>query len=147
MCVLLYLLKPARAQKTIGSQRVFLRGLNVTQEVSYETNWILHRKYCVYTATNSYSYIFVHRGSSGKNSTVGCNALLQRIFPTQGSNLHLLCLLHQLAGSLSLAPPGEEVAYEINRILHRKYYVYTQQIHTLMNINCYNEEHKCQKAK
>ena len=24
----------------------FLRGFNVTQEVSYETIWILHRKYC-----------------------------------------------------------------------------------------------------
>ena len=29
----------------------------------------------------------------GKNSGVGCHCLLQGIFPTQGSNLHLLCLL------------------------------------------------------
>ena len=29
-----------------------------------------------------------------KNTGVGCHALLQGIFPTQGSNLHLLCLLH-----------------------------------------------------
>ena len=28
----------------------------------------------------------VHRDSSGKNTAVGCHALLQRIFPTQGSN-------------------------------------------------------------
>ena len=33
--------------------------------------------------------------------------LLQGIFPTQGSKLHLLCLLHWLAGSLPLVPPGK----------------------------------------
>ena len=32
--------------------------------------------------------------SPGKNTGVGCQALLQGIFPTQGSNPHLLCLLH-----------------------------------------------------
>ena len=30
----------------------------------------------------------------GKNTGVGCHFLLQAIFPTQGSNLSLLCLLH-----------------------------------------------------
>ena len=29
----------------------------------------------------------------GKNTGIGCHFLLQGIFPTQGSNLHLLCLL------------------------------------------------------
>ena len=33
-------------------------------------------------------------GFSGKNTVVGCHALLQRIFLTQGSNSCLLCLLH-----------------------------------------------------
>ena len=32
--------------------------------------------------------------SSGENTEVGCHALLQEIFPTQGSNPHVLCLLH-----------------------------------------------------
>ena len=32
--------------------------------------------------------------SPGNNTRVGCHALLQGIFPTQRSNLHLLCLLH-----------------------------------------------------
>ena len=32
----------------------------------------------------------VHEGSPGKNTGVGCHALLQRNFPTQGSNLGLL---------------------------------------------------------
>ena len=46
--------------------------------------------------------------SPGKNTGVGCHALLQGIFPTQGSNTHLLRLLHLLhwqANSLPLAPP------------------------------------------
>ena len=38
---------------------------------------------------------------------MGCYALLQGIFPTQGSNLHLLCLLHQQEGSLPLVLPGK----------------------------------------
>ena len=42
---------------------------------------------------------------SGKNTRVGC--LLQRIFPTQGLNPHLLCLLHWQVGSLSLGPRGK----------------------------------------
>ena len=33
---------------------------------------------------------------------MGCHALLQGIFPTQGSNQHLLCLLYWQAGSLPL---------------------------------------------
>ena len=41
------------------------------------------------------------------NTGVGGHALLQGIFPTQGSNLPLLCLLHWQAGSLPLAPPME----------------------------------------
>ena len=32
--------------------------------------------------------------SPDKNTGAGCHALLQGIFLTQGSNLHLLCLLH-----------------------------------------------------
>ena len=31
------------------------------------------------------------------------------VFPTQGLNLRLLCLLHWQAGSLPLAPPGKPV--------------------------------------
>ena len=51
----------------------------------------------------------VHRDSPGKNivAGVGCHALLQGIFPTQGLNLHLLCLLNWQVGSLPLASPGK----------------------------------------
>ena len=38
--------------------------------------------------------------SPGKNTGVGCHALLQEIFWTQGSNPRLLCLLHWQANSL-----------------------------------------------
>ena len=38
--------------------------------------------------------------SPGKNTGVGCHDLLQGIFLTQGSNWHLLSLLHWQAGSL-----------------------------------------------
>ena len=49
----------------------------------------------------------VHRNSPGKNTKVGWHALLQGIFPTQGSNLHLLHLLYWQAGSLPLVPLGK----------------------------------------
>ena len=41
--------------------------------------------------------------SPGKNTGVGCHGLLQGIFPTQGSNVHLLHLLHWQAGLLPLS--------------------------------------------
>ena len=47
----------------------------------------------------------VHGDSQSKNTGVSCHALLQGIFPTQGSNPGLLHLLHSQAGSLPLAPP------------------------------------------
>ena len=45
-------------------------------------------------------------GLSGKNTGMGCHALLQGIFPAQGLNPCLLCLLNWQAGSLLLVPPG-----------------------------------------
>ena len=51
--------------------------------------------------------------SLGKNTGVGCHALIQRIFPIQGSNPHLFCLLHWQAGSLPRVPPGEPINDEM----------------------------------
>ena len=51
----------------------------------------------------------VHGDSPSKNTEVSCHALLQGIFPTQGSNPHLLYLLHWQAGSLPLMPPGKPI--------------------------------------
>ena len=44
----------------------------------------------------------VHGDSPGKNTGVGCHTLLLGIFPTQGSNPHLLCCQEG-----SLVPPGK----------------------------------------
>ena len=53
--------------------------------------------------------------SLSKNTGVGCRALLQGIFPTQGSNLQLLHLLHWQAGSLPLAPPASSTVIDGQR--------------------------------
>ena len=42
----------------------------------------------------------------GKNTSVGCHFLLQGVFPTQGLNTPLLCLLPRQTGSLPLSHPG-----------------------------------------
>ena len=44
--------------------------------------------------------------SPGTSTRVGCNALLQGIFLTQGLNPRLLCIPHWQVGSLPLAPQG-----------------------------------------
>ena len=43
--------------------------------------------------------------SPGMHTGMGCHALLQGIFPTQGQNPSLLCLLHLQVDSLPLVPP------------------------------------------
>ena len=50
----------------------------------------------------------------GKNAGVGCHALLQGIFLTQGLNPGLLCLLHWQVGSLPLCHLGRGQARSIN---------------------------------
>ena len=49
--------------------------------------------------------------SPSKNTGVGCHALLQGIFLTQGLNRNLLCLLHWQMNSLSLQPPGKPIQH------------------------------------
>ena len=56
-------------------------------------------------------------GSPGKNTGVGCLALLQGIFQTQTLNPFLLCLLHWQADSLPLAPPGNYYFLLKSRVL------------------------------
>ena len=53
--------------------------------------------------------------SPGENTGVGCHVLFQGIFPTQGSNLCLLHLMHWHVCSLPLAPPGKPlVSVKVN---------------------------------
>ena len=56
---------------------------------------------------SDFSNILLALEFSSKNTGVGCHFLLQGIFPTQGLNPCLLCLLHWQVGSLSLVPPGK----------------------------------------
>jgi len=53
----------------------------------------------------------VHGDSPGKNIGMGCHALLQGIFHTQGLNPRLLRLLHWQVGSFPLMPPGKPEFY------------------------------------
>ena len=60
--------------------------------------------------------------SPGRSTGVGCHALLQGIFPIQGSNPSLLGLLHWQEGSLPLVPLGSpllvQVALESDVLTH-----------------------------
>ena len=60
----------------------------------------------------------VHGDSPGKNTRVGCHALLQGIFPTQGSNLGLLHCRHILYSLSHQGNPRilEWVAYPFSRV-------------------------------
>ena len=48
--------------------------------------------------------------SPGKNTEVGCHALLQGIFPTQGLNLYLLCLPALAGGFFTTSTTWEALA-------------------------------------
>ena len=55
------------------------------------------------------------RDSPGKDTGVGCPALLQGIFPIQGSNPRLIITLALQAGPLPLALPGKpNIVYSIH---------------------------------
>ena len=58
-----------------------------------------------------------------KSTGMGCRFLLQGIFPTQGSKLRLLHLLHWQADSFPLAPPEKSYAYIY--YTHTHIYTYT----------------------
>ena len=62
----------------------------------------------------------IHGDSSGKNTKVDCHALLQRIFPIQGSNPHLLYLLHWQTASLPLMPLGNLLVHSIVIFIYYK---------------------------
>ena len=80
---------------------------------------------------------------SGKNIGVGCHFLLQGMFPTQGSNLHLLHLLHWQAGSPPLAPPRKpsinytiSLCVHIPSLLHKR--LYFKKIYSLLGLLIYS---------
>ena len=56
---------------------------------------------------------------------MGCCALLQGVFTTQGFNVHLFCLLHWQAGSLPLAP-SEKPLSQTGRQTDRQTHTHTK---------------------
>ena len=79
-------------------------ALPKTMDCSIQGSSVLHYL-CAAQITSTVSDSLWHYGlypasllcpwdSPGKNTGLRCNALLQRIFQTQGSNLHFLWLLH-----------------------------------------------------
>ena len=54
----------------------------------------------------------------GKNIGVCCHSLLQRTFPTQRSNSHLLCHLQRQVDSLPLVPPGKPHITNVSVLFH-----------------------------
>ena len=66
--------------------------------------------------------------SPGKNTGVVCHALLQRIFLTQESNLHLSCLLHWQVGFLPLVPPGKSPTHTTRGFPDRIYFSGDQEV-------------------
>ena len=59
--------------------------------------------------------------SPGKNTGVGCHALLQWIFPTPGSNPHFLGHVHWQVDSLPRSHLGSPLEYEDGHISHGIY--------------------------
>ena len=71
---------------------------------------LLSRFSCVWlfaTPWTTASQAPLSRSSPGKNIRAGCCTLRQEIFPTQGSNPRLLCLLNWQVGPLPPAPAGK----------------------------------------
>ena len=61
---------------------------------------------CVQLFATLWTVAHQARDFPGKNTRVSCHFLLQGLFPTQKSNLHLLCLQHWQADSLPLSHLG-----------------------------------------
>ena len=71
--------------------------------------------------------------SLGKNNRLGCHALPQRIFPTQGLDLCLFYLLHWQAGSLPLASPGKPRFFNLLVALHSMWDLVPQPVMEFMS--------------
>src|SRR5574340_703790 len=64
--------------------------------------------------------------SPGKNTGVSCHFLLQGIFPIQGSNPRVLCLLHCMRVLCLLSHPGSITALCQCKCYSLKFYLKTE---------------------
>ena len=67
-------------------------------------------------------------GFSSQEYWSGLPSLLQGIFLTQGLNMHLLCLLHWQAGSLTVTPPGKLTSGKTENIYFRSNHCHPESI-------------------
>ena len=72
-----------------------------------------------------------------KNTEVGCRALLQVIFLTQGSNPCPLCLLHWQAGSSPLVLGSTYIYINIYIYIHTQVHTYAHYIYNTCIYNMY----------
>ena len=100
----------ASIQHSIGNQTRERKGIQIGREevkLSFYAHAHMYAK-SLQSCLTLWAHGLQPPGSSvhspGKNTGVRCHALLQGIFPTQGSNLSLLHLLHWQAGFLPLTP-------------------------------------------
>ena len=83
--------------------------------------------------------------SPGKNTGVGCHFLLQGIFPTQGWNLHLLCLLLWQADSFITSATLEATSSAwISIIRHHRMGDLTTVMHCLTLLEAESPRSRCQ---
>ena len=101
-----------------GCQRVYISSITPLFFPKHGCSCYMHAKSVQSCLTLCNPKVCSRPGSSvpgdspGKNAGVGCHALLQGIFLMQGSNPHLLYLLHWQAGSLPLGPPGKQQIWD-----------------------------------
>ena len=89
-----------------NSESIYDKNSPESREREYVLSHSSHVQFFAILWTVPHQALFP-RDYPGKNTGVGCHALLQGIFLTQGLNP---CLLHfpaRQAGSLSLVPPGK----------------------------------------
>ena len=73
----------------------------------------------------------IHVDSPSKNTGVGCHALLQGVFLTQGSNLHLLGLLHWQAGFFIGCFCDEKYSCHLGSLFTEQLYILLKNMYTI----------------
>ena len=91
----------------LNKQKLSFKKHHMHELISHSVVFDAVRLHGLYPA-----WLISPRTPPGKNTGVGSHSLLQGIFPTQGSNLHLLWRLHWQTCSLPSEPPGEGGHYK-----------------------------------